>query len=286
GEARLSALSELLYRTLDTVREEREFAPVAERLQLARTLMRADVLLVTASTVETRAVVDEFRERWGRDYRRRFLGGQAYLDFGALGAASVWLLQSEQGSSGAGGSQAAVTRAITAARPVSVIAVGIAFGVDRESQVAGTVLVSRQVMAYELQRVGTSEGTEKVIPRGDRVSASARLLNLLRNASLDWGQAAVAFDLLLSGEKLVDNHDYRERLRELEPEAKGGEMEGAGVYAACSSEGVDWVVVKAISDWADGKKKALDEVERRALAARNAAAFVCHAISLGGLRPS
>ena len=45
------------------------------------------------------------------------------------------------------------------------------------------------------------------------------------------------------------------RLRAFEPEAIGGEMEGAWkLYVACAYEKVDWLLVKAICDWADGQK--------------------------------
>ena len=67
--------------------------------------------------------------------------------------------------------------------------------------------------------------------------------------------APVDFGLLLSGEKLVDNHDYREQLKRLAPEATGGEMEGAGLYVARQDAKVDWIVIKAICDRADGHKK-------------------------------
>ena len=54
------------------------------------------------------------------------------------------------------------------------------------------------------------------------------------------------------------------------PKAVGGEMEGAGVYAAASRENTAWVVVKAICDWGDGKKSK----DYQELAARNAAAVI------------
>jgi len=37
---------------------------------------------------------------------------------------------------------------------------------------------------------------------------------------------------MLSGEKLVDNLQFRQELEQKEPEALGGEMEGHGLYVA------------------------------------------------------
>lgn len=78
------------------------------------------------------------------------------------------------------------------------------------------------------------------------------------------------FGLVLSGEKLIDSLAYKKRLLALEPEAVGGEMEGAGLYAAANDAGVDWILVKAICDWADGTKNSAAQPQ----AARNAAELV------------
>jgi hypothetical protein len=54
-------------------------------------------------------------------------------------------------------------------------------------------------------------------------------------------------------------------------------MEGAGLYVACQDQKVDWILVKAICDWADGHK-AQDKDARQQTAAANAAAFVLYAL--------
>ena len=88
---------------------------------------------------------------------------------------------------------------------------------------------------------------------------------------------------MLSGEKLVDNLAFRQELLAFEPEAIGGEMEGAGLYVACQDRHVDWILVKAICDWADGNK-ATDKDARQATAACNAALFVLHTLQKVGLK--
>jgi hypothetical protein len=85
------------------------------------------------------------------------------------------------------------------------------------------------------------------------------------------------FGTILTGAKLVDNLDFREQLRVCEQEAIGGEMEGAGLYVACHDQKIDWILVKAICDFADGRK-AQDKDSRQALAAKNAADFMRHAL--------
>jgi nucleoside phosphorylase len=167
------------------------------------------------------------------------------------------------GVGGTGSSLLTVYEGIQALGPASVSMVGIAFGVDPYTQHIGDILVSQQLCGYERQRYGTAcDGSPAIISRSDRVTASAKLLDRFKSASLDWPgrrgrwSKQVFFGTLLSGETLVDNVDYREQLRALEPEAIGGEMEGVGLYAAAQNAKVDWIIVKAICDWADGNKSA------------------------------
>jgi nucleoside phosphorylase len=100
---------------------------------------------------------------------------------------------------------------------------------------------------------------------------------------VNWDQAKVHFGLILTGEKLVDNIDFRNQLGQFEPEAVGGEMEGAGLYVACQDKKVDWILVKAICDWADGRKNR-NKQKRQTLAANNASRFVVHALEQAPLR--
>ncbi|MEH6727812.1 MAG: hypothetical protein V7703_16795, partial [Hyphomicrobiales bacterium] len=54
---------------------------------------------------------------------------------------------------------------------------------------------------------------------------------------------------ILSGQKLVDDPSFVERLRERFPEAIGGEMEGNALATAAIYEGRQWILIKAICDW-------------------------------------
>lgn len=58
----------------------------------------------------------------------------------------------------------------------------------------------------------------------------------------------------LSDTPLVDNKEFRDQLLAEFPDALGGEMEGAGVYASATRRKVEVILVKAICDWADGHK--------------------------------
>jgi nucleoside phosphorylase len=174
-----------------------------------------------------------------------------------------------------------IASAIDELSPSAVIMVGIAFGVDRNKQTIGDVLISTHIWPYEPQRIGTApDGGQNRIPRGSRVPASSRLLSLFRHMELGWQKSGVHFGLMISGEKLIDNIDFLDGLRSREPEAIGGEMEGAGLYSAASRRKVDWILAKAICDWADGKKRENKE-KNQLLAAHNAAEFALDAVAEG-----
>lgn len=234
---------------------------------------RTVVLMVTVTDVETHAVLRAFEIATRQKACAVPIDGRVYRDLGKLNGAQIFLALSEMGAGGLGASLQTVQKGIEALKPSAVIMVGIAFGMNDYKQRLGDILISRQLMLYEPQRVGTAE----IVPRGDRAHASPRLLDYLRSANVDWQGATVRFGLLLTGEKLLDNIDYREQLQRLETEAIGGEMEGAGLYVACQDAKVDWVLVKSICDWADGNK-AQDKDTRQRQAAENSAAFVAHAL--------
>lgn len=236
---------------------------------------KADILIVTVTKVESQAVLATFKDATGQAARTETINGRVYRHLGEINGARILLGISGMGSGGLGGSQQEIARSIESLNPAAVIMVGIAFGVDEEKQKIGDVLVSEHLRLYDLQRVGTPD----VILRGSRPDASSWLLSYLRSADIDWDeeQAKIRFGLVLTGDKLVDNVDYRNQLISFEKEAIGGEMEGAGLYAACQDAKTDWILVKAICDWADGDKET-DKKPRQKLAATNAAAFVLHAL--------
>lgn len=229
------------------------------------------ILLVTVTTVETRALQAALIEATGREPAVRNIGGFPYKDFGRIGDYEVWHQISGMGSGGLDGSQEAVRRGILSVSPFAVLMVGIAFGVDPKTQPIGTILVSKQIQTYELQRVNKDAS---ITLRGDKVSASPMLLNWAAHAEVEWPESEpeVKKGLVLSGEKLVDNQDFRDQLVQKAPGALGGEMEGAGVYVASQTAKVEWLLVKAVCDWADGNK-ANDKDQLQAKAAIAAAKF-------------
>jgi nucleoside phosphorylase len=240
---------------------------------------RTDVLLVTVTETEAQAVLSLLP-----DFRRYFGGHRTYYALGQIQGAQICMVQSEMGQGGVSGSLLTVSESIQDLAPTAVIMVGIAFGLKPQEQRIGDILVARQILAYELQAVVAEQGgPRRVRMRGDRVTASPRLLDRFKSGCKDWHGQRVEFGLMLSGEKLINDLEFREQLRTQEPEAIGGEMEGAGLCAAAQHHKVDWILVKAIADWADGYKQ-VNKERRQRKAAGNAARFTLHVLAQGGFR--
>ncbi|MCP4699184.1 MAG: hypothetical protein GY862_20375 [Gammaproteobacteria bacterium] len=233
------------------------------------------LLIVTVTKTEARAVLENFSQASGSKWTRRVIEDKTYYNLGVHGGAPVFMVQSDMmGIAGPGGSLLTVHQAIQDLKPQAVILCGIAFGLYPRKQQLGDILIAQQVLYYEAQKTDIQRGK---IPLGDRVTVSVRLLDRFRSGDMDWPGAPTHFGLVLSGEKLVNAPDLRDWFVKTEPKAIGGEMEGAGLYAAAHKTKVDWIVVKAICDWADGSKN--DDAQ--ALAARNAAQFVLHVLQSG-----
>ncbi|KYF62697.1 hypothetical protein BE11_18935 [Sorangium cellulosum] len=269
--------------------DEREARSTNERPGAMPLVDRCDVLLITVTQTETQAVLDAAEPMtsctagWVRGHVK------IYHDLGEIGGARVFLVQSETGAKTQGGSVSTTLRGILERKPSLVVMVGIAFGVDPDKQPIGRILVSTQIQDYELERYGTDPltGDLDVRLRGDKVPAPARALNQFKTAMHTWDDGefgGIECCLILSGDKLIDNIHFRNELLKRFPEARGGEMEAAGVSAVAQEEKVDWMVVKAVCDWADGRKHE-DKEERQALAARRAASFVFHALGSGIFAP-
>lgn len=240
------------------------------------------ILLITAREVETRAILQHVQKEFAHKLKRQFIGNKTYYDLDIIGGARIFMTQSEMGAGGPGGALLTIQEGIDRLAPCAVVMVGIAFGIDPQKQRIGDILVSQQILDYEMQRVGNNiDGQPCILPRGPRPEASTWLLDRFKAGLFDWHGPKVHFGLILSGAKLIDNESYRNLLLKLEPEAIGGEMEGSGLYASAHRKRIDWILVKAIGDWADGQKHQ-KKLSRQQNAARNAASFTIHVLKQGG----
>ena len=236
-----------------------------------------DIVLVTATDPEVEAVL-----RLLKPYPRQrailkgFVEQETYY-LGRFGACLAAVTKCRTGSLDSGAATLATQHAQRVWRPKALVMVGIALGNDPAKQKIADVLVASQVISYEPQRVGEKQ----VVSRGPITPTSTTLLNRFENVT-HWSfcrpdglKCERHVGPLLSGEKLVDDPVFKAELFDRYPQAIGGEMEGVGLAAAAVRHGVPWILVKAICDWADGKK----HKKYQPLAAAAAVSLVHHVFS-------
>ena len=188
------------------------------------------------------------------------------------------LVQTSPGGMGFDAAEQKTIRAIDIVKPTAVISVGLAFGRDEKTQKFGDVLVCEIVNDYTYQR----KGGERIIIRSPQPPVGARLLDIFKNP-LGWRLERAPQDVckvikapLISGPHLIDNVHDKEELFEFFPDAKGGEMESGAILSAIHGIAGDHkpegIIIKAICDWADGKKNK----EWQPFAAHAAASYVLH----------
>jgi nucleoside phosphorylase len=248
-------------------------------LFIAKFRDKFDLLLVTATPVEMQVLHEHLKPLPGQDTILKIVYRKHTYFIGMFGAFfAVHAPCDEMGSMGRHSSMITVGNAIIAWAPSTVIMVGIAFGADEEKQAIGDVLVAERIFSYEQQRIG-----EEVISRGKELPASSLLVDRFQHVT-DWemkieGRAVkVDIGLMVSGEKLVDDPEFKASLLAMKPEAIGGEMEGPGVYNACDNNVDHVILVKGICDFADGGKK-FKKKERQEIAITTAVSLCEHVFS-------
>jgi nucleoside phosphorylase len=270
-------------------RLEQDDAAMKIQLDAARNLLEpleADVLLIVATPTELNETFAEFGFGPGKMPRPHPKGMQIYWELGDQAGRRVFLVRSNMGAGGAGGSLVTAEDAIEDLSPDWVVMVGIAYGADSTTQNIGDILVPTKEIPVDHQKVSSENGKPKTEFRDDPIPADETLLKRMREGIPGFTGAVVTLGPVLSGSTLIDNEDYRDALiaQASRGRAIGGEMELHGVASAANGLKARWGAAKAICDFADGDK-AKDKPARQKLAARNAARFVGHLLDVGLLAP-
>jgi WD40 repeat protein/nucleoside phosphorylase len=242
------------------------------------------IVLITFNEHETAAVLQQFHPQGEPD--KHPITGATCNRLGVHGGMEIIHCVSKQGEDEA---QNMCHTVIQGLRPKAVIGVGIAFGVKPDKQKIGDVLIPIDIQGYDLARVST----DHIEPRGSRPPSSSLLFQRFNHTDQSCGPyqdacpswPTIHTGTILSGSKLVDNIDYRTSLQQLASNIIGGEMEAIGIQVAADSNKVDWIIIKAICDWADGNKNNPHKEMDQKIAAQNAALVVHKALSQGNLYP-
>lgn len=217
------------------------------------------LLLVTVNDIETQTLLSKLKplEEY-KDILVAYSKNSTYF-IGKFGAYNVIHVQSDMGAMNRDSVMTTVDSAIRMWNPRGIIMIGVAWGMNKGKQRIGDVLISKKILQYETAKI--SKGT--TIPRGADSEAGGVLTNRFKTC-MDWrheledGKAAKKYmGTVLSGEKLLDDKEYRDKLCSLYPEAIGGEMEGAGLASVAKAHNLyEWIIVKGICDWGYDKQSA------------------------------
>ncbi len=237
------------------------------------------LLLVTVNDIETNSLLSRLKPL--KDYSDILVAyskNNTYF-IGRFGAYNVIHVQSDMGAMNRDAVMTTVDNAIKMWKPRGIIMVGVAWGMNKGKQRIGDVLISKKILQYETAKI--SNGS--TIPRGADTEAGGVLTNRFKSC-MDWeylledGKAAKKYmGTVLSGEKLLDDKNYRDKLHSSFPEAIGGEMEGAGLASVAMANNLyEWIIVKGICDW--GYDKQSENKDRYQEIAMESAISLCESV--------
>ncbi|MCL2049096.1 MAG: hypothetical protein FWG87_10255 [Defluviitaleaceae bacterium] len=217
-------------------------------------------LFVTANKYEKSAFENKFISE-----SKDFIKGKSYK-IGKLGLYNVAHIHIDEQGYTNPASIPLVGELAKIINPIAVIMVGIAFGVDEYKQAIGDVLVSKKILPYDTERIKESSNEYKE----DSKETGFQLFNAFSDSD-DWDyyigskRATVYKGAILTGSKLINNYEFRNKLltdfKSYQP--IGGEMESYGVYSLCRLHGItEWIIVKAICDWAYHKDLCKDKYQK------------------------
>lgn len=255
------------------IANEKSFEEVSELIP------ELNLLIVTANDIETYHVRQSLIPLEGHDDILKVPHHNQTYFIGMFGEyLAIHVQCGSMGSISSAGAILTVSNAVEAWKPLAVLMIGVAMGINEKKQNIGDVLISESIISYENQRLG-----EKIVQRGLHVSTGQVLLNRFKNvtgwsSSIEKGKTSKKIiGPILSGEKLIDNIEERNKLTATFPSAVGAEMEGAGVYAACKDKNVnEWILVKGICDYGDGNKNV--KKDKRQNLAAECATSICHQV--------
>jgi len=221
----------------------------------AKEVAKPRLALIVATETELRQVLRVLKPIPRRQRIWKVTHGYDTYYLGSFGAFQAVVTLSGMGTEGATGATLSVDAVIRDWNPTVVVLVGIVFGVSRKKHKPADVLIAEHLIPYEHQRVGDQPIFRNPIP-----PSSPILVSRFRHA-LGWafylpdGSKCIKHvGPVLSGNKLIDNREFKDALISQYPSAIGGEMEGTGLWSAAQRARKEWILVKGVCDWADGRK--------------------------------
>lgn len=248
------------------------------------------VILMTATNTELRAVFGYLMKDTQTIYDTTKNGIKSYI--GKYGQYHVAVAKSDQGSTDAYACLREMLDLFKNAR--YVISVGVCYGMDPDQKINGKklffgdVIVSSDVCDSTVLKVKPDE----IIARGIQSSPAGIKLRSMFQTPIKFQlervvkgppkhvegheNVQVECGTFICNSNVIDDKEYKEKLKANKKNAIAGEMEGTGIMKATggAQENVKAIVIKGIGDWADGNKA--QSSHWKPFAAYAAASYVHH----------
>ncbi|MER5217285.1 substrate-binding domain-containing protein [Streptomyces sp. NPDC002838] len=232
-------------------------------------------MIFTAIRVEYEKVEARLTKAGATPLGSETLDGSTVAAVYELGGRVPWRVYLAETGPGNTTATAVVARCLERVRPEAAFFVGIAAG--RKDAGPGDVVVAKYVDEY--QRGKRSEWGFHARPEGlkpppDTVSTAAQVARELDRTELI--TYTIHFKPIVSGDVVIDSLDASDHhiISTHYENAAAIETEGAGFAAAVhgyTATRLQWLLIRGISDLADGNKKFLDAARSQERAALNAA---------------
>lgn len=223
------------------------------------------ILIVTVNEWEKKAVL-ELMEPWPT--RKKILQGfltKHTYNFGKFGNYKAAHVEVEMGTGERHGIQNVLRTAVEELKPKVVLLLGLAFGFDNKKYRFGDVLIARTIQPCEYGKLESSGDTSyRGIPKecgpilADRLKAHSQTWTHNWIEGIKGKKVQTHQGFVLSGEKVIDNKEFRDKLYESFKSFRpiGGEMEGGAAYSLIGyiDTTIEIILIKGIGDWADGNK--------------------------------
>ncbi|ANL72620.1 nucleoside phosphorylase protein [Rhizobium phaseoli] len=227
-------------------------------------MSRKNIFIFTATDAEDEIFRSEILNFGFQHVGSRRAGDYFYTTYSLFDTIHLHHMRTFMGSGNVGGSQRVSHEVFNSLSPDFVISAGICFGANAKKQKLGDLVVGESVRMYEL--AAARDGRFQF--RGPSVPLHPLIPSYARNAVQPGSSYSIHVGAVLSGEKLVDDVHFKDRIMAMDEKAVGGEMEAAGIVTSSLTKGIPFGLIKGICDWGESKNDDAQE-----LAAQNAIRF-------------
>lgn len=245
------------YKEAISVEFVEEHYELLDESNLNELLKNCRVMIITANQIEKailhHCIINNSREK----IKRVIYGTNAYFIFRWEKYQIAHIHQPQTGSYKDLGLHTTVCEALKYFKPNVILSLGVAFGIDYETQNVGDVIVSKKIFPYSAnkrdeERIKPDRSQDKVVDDW----LDVRLKNA--NGFLD----GVTYGGILSGESVMSSFSEKDKVciaYSKNDYVVGGEMEGCALFQVSNSTGIPCAVIKGICDWGVAKNDIFPE---------------------------